>query len=530
MRLLVFFISILHAVTASEFLQAERLRGVSLTKTSLYNPAADFTCFDGSKSVKFALVNDDYCDCPDGSDEPGTSACPNGSFHCTNAGYRPTNIPSSRVNDGICDCCDGSDEWKHPNICQNNCVELWKLEKVRMAEEKDQANRGFVLRQEFAKTGISKKVERQQKVEELEAQLVTLKEKEVLLKTTKEEIEAKEAAALEEHRQMMEEKRAKEEHEENMKRGALAFSELDTDKDAVVTGAELTSHKELDPDLADETFTDTEAQQILQADSVDLGFFLANVWPTINSTFQTTIPPIVEQQEEKSQEQTQEEVVAEDIGEEEDEIMRGEVIDEQEEHEEEEGEEDEYYGEEDEEEKDVETPPPPPSAEYSEETQRIVEEAMLSRETFRKHEDERKNIESEIQNLKTALEMDFGPDESYQALQFQCYELQTMEYTYKLCPFDKTSQSPKNGGTETNLGRWGSWSGGNDDKYSRMKYDNGLTCWNGPARSTEVRIKCGVEHKLLSVDEPSRCAYTFEFATPCACKQTQQESHQRDEL
>ncbi|XP_078488429.1 glucosidase 2 subunit beta isoform X2 [Ciona intestinalis] len=482
MRLLVFFISILHAVTASEFLQAERLRGVSLTKTSLYNPAADFTCFDGSKSVKFALVNDDYCDCPDGSDEPGTSACPNGSFHCTNAGYRPTNIPSSRVNDGICDCCDGSDEWKHPNICQNNCVELWKLEKVRMAEEKDQANRGFVLRQEFAKTGISKKVERQQKVEELEAQLVTLKEKEVLLKTTKEEIEAKEAAALEEHRQMMEEKRAKEEHEENMKRGALAFSELDTDKDAVVTGAELTSHKELDPDLADETFTDTEAQQILQADSVDLGFFLANVWPTINSTFQTTIPPIVEQQEEKSQEQTQE------------------------------------------------TPPPPPSAEYSEETQRIVEEAMLSRETFRKHEDERKNIESEIQNLKTALEMDFGPDESYQALQFQCYELQTMEYTYKLCPFDKTSQSPKNGGTETNLGRWGSWSGGNDDKYSRMKYDNGLTCWNGPARSTEVRIKCGVEHKLLSVDEPSRCAYTFEFATPCACKQTQQESHQRDEL
>lgn len=37
----------------------------------LYDPSKDFTCLDGSQLIRFSSVNDDYCDCNDGSDEPG---------------------------------------------------------------------------------------------------------------------------------------------------------------------------------------------------------------------------------------------------------------------------------------------------------------------------------------------------------------------------------------------------------------------------------------------------------------------------
>lgn len=69
-----------------------------------------FHCIDGSDKVPMMAVNDEYCDCPsDGSDEPGTDACPNARFYCEHSNKF---LPSGKVNDGICDCCDGSDEWK----------------------------------------------------------------------------------------------------------------------------------------------------------------------------------------------------------------------------------------------------------------------------------------------------------------------------------------------------------------------------------------------------------------------------------
>ena len=49
------------------------IRGLDPALADRYLPSADgqFRCLDGKKSVPYTSLNDDYCDCLDGSDEPG---------------------------------------------------------------------------------------------------------------------------------------------------------------------------------------------------------------------------------------------------------------------------------------------------------------------------------------------------------------------------------------------------------------------------------------------------------------------------
>ncbi|MCO5546614.1 hypothetical protein L7F22_000044 [Adiantum nelumboides] len=99
------------------------LRGVAPQDVSYYKSGRLLLCRDGSKRFSLDRLNDDFCDCSDGTDEPGTPACPNGRFYCRNQKQAPLWIFSSRVNDGICDCCDGSDEYDGNIQCRPVCIE-----------------------------------------------------------------------------------------------------------------------------------------------------------------------------------------------------------------------------------------------------------------------------------------------------------------------------------------------------------------------------------------------------------------------
>ncbi|OWZ17695.1 Glucosidase 2 subunit beta, partial [Phytophthora megakarya] len=128
------------------------IRGVSPSDQVKY--LNGFSCVVDGKAAKLPIsrVNDEFCDCDDGLDEPGTSACSHvlkAEFHCENNGFFPGKIHTSRIHDGVCDCCDGTDEEKDgksqcPNTCASSARKFRKeaeerLEVVKIGFEKRQA-------------------------------------------------------------------------------------------------------------------------------------------------------------------------------------------------------------------------------------------------------------------------------------------------------------------------------------------------------------------------------------------------------
>lgn len=171
-----------------------------------------------------------------------------------------------------------------------------------------------------------------------------------------------------------------------------------------------------------------------------------------------------------------------------------------------------------------------PSVQYDEETQALVDEASSARENFQAAERSVNELLLEIRKLEEKLDRDYGAEQEFTSLDGECFDYTDLEYVYTLCLFGKASQKSKSGGSDITLGHWNDWTGPEGQKYSKMKYDRGLTCWNGPARSTIVNLSCGRENKLISVTEPSRCEYAMEFSTPALCNPSVESADTHDEL
>ncbi|KAK3163440.1 hypothetical protein QOZ80_1AG0003730 [Eleusine coracana subsp. coracana] len=196
-------------------------------------------CRDGSGRFTRDKLNDDFCDCPDGTDEPGTSACPEGKFYCKNAGHTPITIFSSRVNDGICDCCDGSDEYDSNVTCKNTCWEAGKAAREKLKKKVATYKSGVVIRKqevEKAKEAYAKdevelaKLKGEEKI--LQGLVDKLKEQKKLIEKAEEE---------ERLRKEKEEKRIKEEADK-----LAAAEKKATDSSQSVDSKETNEHVKQD--------------------------------------------------------------------------------------------------------------------------------------------------------------------------------------------------------------------------------------------------------------------------------------------
>ena len=230
--------------------QVPRIRGIPISKNSLYNPDRDFECLDGSRIIPFARVNDDYCDCGDGSDEPGTAACPNGVFFCQNSGHVAKYVPTNRVNDGVCDCCDASDEYASSKQCLDNCHELGREARVEAEKAAELAKEGNKIRLEMLTLGKRLKGENQAKLVKLRSDFeeagLNKNEKEVL----KNQAEERENAALEKYKPV-EPEQPQLDREEDEVQGVEAeqyFKMLDSDGSGTITVAELQTRVTFDRD------------------------------------------------------------------------------------------------------------------------------------------------------------------------------------------------------------------------------------------------------------------------------------------
>ncbi|CAK1544088.1 unnamed protein product [Leptosia nina] len=493
-----------------------RPRGVSLSKASLYSPTKDFTCFDGTNTIPFSYVNDDYCDCFDGSDEPGTSACLNSIFHCTNAGHRPQNIPSSRVNDGICDCCDGTDEYAAPDSCTNTCEELGREARAQAQQLAELHKAGNSLRLELIDRGNKKRSEMAEQLSQLEkdkVEAIQIKEEKEALKN---ELEAKENEALKVYREAEDkekERKAEIEKEQVLNEATEQFNKYDSDKDGVLTMSEIKVVNVFDKNKDGEVDQEEIQYFFGENESIDKDTFVTSVWSLLKPLLmmeEGMFRPEQEEQEDHEDDLPQVEEPQDMEGEEESEDI-------------------------DQHELNVDDQIDEPSKTYDDETKRLMDEASEARRHYNDAERAVREIESNIRTIQQNLEKDYGLNQEFATMDGDCFEYEDKEYVYKLCLFDRVTQKSRNGGGEVGLGSWGEWAGEGDNKYSIMKYTNGVTCWNGPARMTTVHLSCGLESKLTSVTEPFRCEYKIDLTTPAACDdsqfiQQQQKRESHDEL
>ncbi|KAF2425274.1 putative glucosidase 2 subunit beta [Tothia fuscella] len=516
-----------HVIASSE---SPRPRGVGPEFGKHYKSAQSFKCINRPEiEIGKSQVNDDYCDCPDGSDEPGTAACAHlnntllalPGYYCKNKGHAPSYVPVSYVNDGACDhdlCCDGSDEWAGVgDKCSDRCAEIGKAWRKQNEQRQKALTNAAKRRKELL-------VDAERRKKEVEDRIKTLKT-EVTGAEVKVEALEKEFADI-----------------ERREKAKVVKAPKEGGKIGVLVSLAKGRTQELRSSLERVKAERDDAQTRLKELEDMLTQFHTDYNPNFNDEGVKRAVKAWEDYAARDKTPVQD-VVNRDLTE----ILKDD------------GENGldwaEFEGEHKESDIDVlykfeEYLPaslrdwvdaklrdlriiliengilPDPATAGGEESKAVVD----ARSALDAARNTLSSRNSDITNHEADLTKDYGPDGIFRALKDQCISADSGEYEYELCWMGNTAQKSKKGHGNTSLGTFTRFDtmvvdedvpadgrGLGSGERIVMHYENGQHCWNGPARSSVIVMACAEKDEIWKVVEAEKCTYRYEVGTAAVC-------------
>jgi len=482
------------AMNSGEY--AEKLRGVHPTMVEKYT-VEPFTCLTSSDPppTTIPIVNDDYCDCADGSDEPGTSACPKGSFFCRNIGFKSTYLSATFVNDGVCDCCDGSDEWNGHARCPDRCAELGGSMLAALEQRIKHQEEGAKIRADQMAEARTKTQGWHEELHQTRAKIEKMKPVVQHLKSVLDKLEAEEDAKQAEQVGAMDDLDEDEHIDEHTDHDDDVdwAQRLEWCNESEETRAYCIEEGWIDPDYSEyDPDYGMDGHDYHEETEEERGQRIAKQW---TNNAEAAGENVDETEEERGQRiAAQWTTNPEAAG-----GAEADVGD----YAEQEGTYHENHG--------YTKPADWDDAEDGEWVPPEVSEDDVdkAREQHNQQRAQLTNLESTERSLSKKIGLDFGPSYEFLSMMDVCVSLVVSQYNYKVCMFERASQD------SVSLGTWEGFSG---DEYKQARFTNGQMCPGGPARSLTVNFVCeSTETKLLEISEPSRCEYAAVLSTPAAC-------------
>ncbi|KAN0026856.1 hypothetical protein ACTFIV_007847 [Dictyostelium citrinum] len=473
------YICLTVACLTQQVLSLSPTYGVGPEELEYYKENKYFNCLRSNVQIPFSQVNDDFCDCPDGTDEPGTSACSSiGRFYCQNIGHKGNYISSSFVNDGVCDCCDGSDEYQLKVKCKNNCKEIGEESRKKQNQVIEAYENGLKKKKQMEEEGTRVFNEKTDEIirlrKEIDPITQEIKELEVLIEQKKSEREVENKRLLDEK-----EKKDKELEGTNQQQNVEKPKEGEENKEVVGENGENIVVEQ--PEIQTSELLDTISKGKDDNNNNNINNNNNNNYNNYNNNEEKVDHISVndnnflkDDEEENDEDLNQFQKILKSFNSIKNSIYN--II-----------------------------LPILPNRFVS---LKDMDLGGLESELSKKRES-LKEKENEIEKIDKMLKSDLGINNVFIPLYNKCFDLSTKEYTYSVCPYEKASQG------HTSLGKFESFS----DNGKIMLFENGQQCWGGPKRSLKVFMECGQDNELYDVQEPGKCEYTIKFKTPALCSE-----------